>query len=125
MPSGPVFACSVRTASTAMGRAFAKMASMAPSVSSALIPINTDLGVTKVSGTSAASSCSSAGIPAALQRGRSASLVLCAPLLGVYPHPRAFLKHVALKLQPTPDCGAPPQSFWGSRPGVILENLRF
>ncbi|XP_004417222.1 PREDICTED: uncharacterized protein LOC101372476, partial [Odobenus rosmarus divergens] len=38
---------SVRTAWMAMGRAFAKMASKAPSVSSALIPINTDLGVTK------------------------------------------------------------------------------
>lgn len=98
MPSGPVFACSVWTVSMAMGHVFAKMASKAPSVSSALIPINMDLGVTKVSGTSGTYSCSSAGFPLALQQSNNAGQVLCAPLLAVYPHPRPFLQHVILNL---------------------------
>lgn len=77
---GASFARSAQMALTATGRAFARMASKAPSASSAPTPINMDPGVTKVSGTSQASSGSSAGIPAALQQSNSANT---APWLGI------------------------------------------
>lgn len=57
------------------GRAFARMASEAPSVSSAQTPINMDLSVTKVSVASRAAFCFSARVPAALRQAGSTARV--------------------------------------------------
>lgn len=64
---GPVFVPSAPTALMAMGRVFARMASKAPGASSVQTPVNTDLGVTKVSVVSRAAFRSLARVPTALR----------------------------------------------------------
>ena len=82
MARGPGSVPSAPTGLMAAGRAFARMASKAPTVSSAQTPASTGLGVTKVSVASRAAFRPSAGVPAALR---------CSPGVGC-PHHRAFLK---------------------------------